>query len=128
MGIGAVTEARCGFPAPESAVATMGTGVEGATIAAVKPTETQSKLCKLQYALGRVERCPEGGCPFWEPGGAVLGGRCAIERLDLADRPEVADWLIRVRRRLETAKSADDEKDARSLFYRLLNTGDADGG
>jgi len=24
------------------------------------------------------------GCPFWEPGGAVLSGRCAFERLDLS--------------------------------------------
>jgi hypothetical protein len=90
--------------------------------------ETHEALCKLQYALGRVERCPEDRCPFWEPGGAALAGRCAIERLDLAERPEVADWLIRLRRQLETAKSKGEESEARSLFYRLLNTGDADGG
>jgi hypothetical protein len=99
-----------------------------ARLAAMSTVESHEALCKLQYALGRVERCPEDACPFWEPGGAALAGRCAIERLDLAGRTDVAEWLIRVRKRLETAKSKDEEKEARSLFYRLLNTGDPDGG
>lgn len=90
--------------------------------------DTYSKLCKLQYELGRVEECPESACPFWEPGGAVLDGRCAVERLDLVGRPEVADWLIRIRKRLDAAKTDDEEAAARSLFYRLLDTRDADGG
>jgi hypothetical protein len=89
---------------------------------------TQTKLCKLQDAAGRVEECPEAACPFWEPGGAALQGRCAVERLDLAGRPEVASWLLRIRKQLESADSGAKEEQARRLFYRLLNTGDADGG
>jgi hypothetical protein len=89
---------------------------------------TQTKLCKLQYAVGRVEECPEAACPFWEPGGAALEGRCAVERLDLADRPEVASWLLRIRKQLESAGSQAEEDQARRLFYRLLSTGDTDGG
>src|SRR6266540_5325444 len=42
-----------------------------------------AKLCALQDAAGRVEACPGEGCPFWEEGGAVLEGGCAIERLSL---------------------------------------------
>ena len=85
-------------------------------------------LCKLQYAAGRVEECPRDVCPFWEPGGAVLAGRCAVERLDLAARPDVAHWLLCIRKRLEGAATAGEADETRRLFYRLLNTGDADGG
>ncbi len=92
------------------------------------PTQTQPRLCKLQYAVGRVEECPESACPFWDPGGAVLEGRCAVDRLDLVGRPDVADWLVRIRKRLESPTTDADAEEARRLFYRLLNTGDADGG
>jgi len=64
--------------------------------------------------------CPEDGCPFWEPGGAVLEGRCAFERLDLASRTEVASELLRVRRLLESAASGEEERQ-RHLFHRALN-------
>jgi hypothetical protein len=90
--------------------------------------ETDVRLCRLQDAVGRVETCPEDACPFWEPGGTALEGRCAVERLDLAHRPEVADWLLRIRKQLERAGNRDEEQQARRLFYRLLNTGDIDGG
>jgi len=89
---------------------------------------TESKLCNLQYVVGRVEECAESACPFWEPGGAALPGRCAVERLDLAGRPEVAHWLLRIRKQLELGVTEGEQQDARRLFYRLLKTGDADGG
>jgi hypothetical protein len=41
-------------------------------------------LCRLNQALAVAEECSEEVCPFWEPGGAVLPGRCAFEGLDLA--------------------------------------------
>jgi hypothetical protein len=75
--------------------------------------------CRLQYTLGRVERCPEDACPFWEAGGAVLEGRCAFEHLDVADNPDFAAWLLRIRKRLETAGSVEEDPRARRLFYLL---------
>jgi hypothetical protein len=77
--------------------------------------------CRLEQVVGRDAPCPEGGCPFWEPGGAVLEGRCAFERLDLEGRPQVAAELIGVRRLLESAVSEAEERHARHLFHRALN-------
>jgi len=78
-------------------------------------------LCRLQDAAGRVEACPEDRCPFWEPGGAVLDGRCAFEQRDFSGRPEVAGRLLRVRKRLDSPSTQAEEQEARRLFYRLLN-------
>lgn len=88
---------------------------------------SKPRLCRLQVALGQVERCPEAACPFWDRG-VPFGGRCAIEELDLAGRPEVAEWLLRIRGLLETAETREEEDQARLELYRLLATGDADGG
>jgi len=90
--------------------------------------ETHARLCRLQYALGRVERCPEARCPFWEPGGAALEGRCALDRIDVDGRPDIASWLIRIRTELDPAKVGTEERQVRRLFYRLVDTGDVDGG
>jgi hypothetical protein len=76
-------------------------------------------LCRLQYMVGRVEDCAEERCPFWEPGGAVLDGRCAFEQLDLGDNTALAAWLLRVRKRLETAHAVEEDERVRQLFYRL---------
>jgi hypothetical protein len=80
-----------------------------------------SSICRLERAAGRNAPCPEEACPFWEPGGAVLEGRCAFDRLDLTGRPEVVAELLRVRYALGSAVSQDAERDARHLFHRLLN-------
>ena len=82
--------------------------------------------CALEHALGRSAPCPESDCPFWEPGGAVLPGRCAFERLDLSGRPEAARELLRIRELLEPPVSAEAERDARHLFHRVLNEGEDD--
>lgn len=81
--------------------------------------ETAAKRCALQDAAGRVEACPGTGCPFWEEGGAVLEGGCAIERLslNLARRPELAQYLLGVRLGLARPRRRGDE--TRSLFYLL---------
>jgi hypothetical protein len=63
------------------------------------------RLCRLEQAVGVEAACPEGRCPFWEPGGAVLEGRCAFEAVSLGDDRDVARWLIDVRGRLETSKA-----------------------
>jgi hypothetical protein len=62
--------------------------------------------CRLQSTLGRDEECPRDSCPFWEPGGAVLDGRCALEQVDLGENAELAAWLLRIRKRLEAARRA----------------------
>ena len=61
-----------------------------------------SSICRLERVAGRCTPCPEDACPFWEPGGAVLEGRCAFERLDLTGRPEVVAELLHVRHVLES--------------------------
>jgi hypothetical protein len=80
-----------------------------------------SRICRLEHVAERDAPCPEAGCPFWEPEGAVLEGRCAFERLDLEGRPQVAAELLGVRRLLELAASEDEERHARHLFHRALN-------
>ncbi len=80
-----------------------------------------ARLCRLQYAAGRVEACPEERCPFWEPGGAVIEGRCVFERLDLPGSPKLAAWLLRIRTMLESAHTREEEDEAWHLFYRLLS-------
>ena len=82
-------------------------------------SETAAKRCALQDAAGRVEACPRGGCPFWEEGGAVVEGGCAIERLsfDLARRPELAQYLLEIRLGLARGRRRGEE--TRGLFYLL---------
>jgi hypothetical protein len=76
--------------------------------------------CRLEQAVGRGHACPESGCAFWEPGGAVLAGRCAFEQVDLAGRPEIAAELLQIRAILELAESGETDQRARRRFYRLL--------
>jgi hypothetical protein len=62
------------------------------------------RLCRLEQAVGVEAACPEGRCPFWEPGGAVLEGRCTFEAAGFGDNRDVARWLIDLRTRLETER------------------------
>jgi len=78
-------------------------------------------ICSLEEAIGRNVRCGETTCAFWEPGGAVLHGRCAFERLDLGGRAEIAEELLRIRTLLDSAESTHAEQSARHLYHRLLN-------
>ena len=85
------------------------------------------KLCHLQERVGQVEVCPEERCAFWEHGGAVLPGGCAIERLGLTheverDR-ELAQWLLDLREQLSRAQTHDERRHAHSLFRQLLPPG-----
>jgi hypothetical protein len=82
-----------------------------------------SRECRPASLAGNREDCPEDLCPFWEPGGAVLPGRCGFEQIDLADNPELADFLLRIRHALERARAHEDEHEARRLFYHALNQG-----
>ena len=83
--------------------------------------EHTTRLCSLEAAVGRLEACPEGGCPFWEPGGAALAGRCAFEELDIEADAALATWLLEIRQRLASAESTAVTDEARSLFSHLLN-------
>ena len=80
-----------------------------------------SRLCRLDALTGREQLCPGSACPFWEPGGAVLVGRCAFERLDLAGRPALVVELLRVREQLGAAVSGDEVSRAQHLYHQLLN-------
>jgi hypothetical protein len=87
----------------------------------------EPRLCRLEEALGQAEQCPGAACPFWDRA-VPFGGRCAVEELDLRGRPEIAEWLLGIRTQLETVGRLEDQDASRRELYRLLETGDADGG
>jgi hypothetical protein len=78
--------------------------------------------CSLEAAVGIGEACPEDACPFWEPGGAALGGRCAFEQLNITADSALAAWLLEIRGRLEAASSAEETRALRGAFHQLLST------
>jgi hypothetical protein len=79
-----------------------------------------ARRCRLDESAGRVRPCVEEGCPFWEPGGAALDGRCAFESVDFERRPELVPELLLLRARLGSARTRDELRDARELFDRVL--------
>src|SRR5262249_7058992 len=83
--------------------------------------ESATRLCTLETAVGKIEACPEGACPFWEPGGAALDGRCAFEQLDIEADEQLAAWLLDIRERLASAESTAAADAAHRLFSHLLN-------
>jgi hypothetical protein len=64
--------------------------------------------CTLRLAAEKErELCPRDLCAFWEPGGAVLAGRCMIDRLGIDIRGrDLAAYLLELRERLEEMKGA----------------------
>jgi hypothetical protein len=78
-------------------------------------------LCRLDACAGRERLCPEAGCPFWEPGGAALAGRCVFEGLDFAGRSALVAELVRIRQILKGGEPGDEELRARHAFQQLLN-------
>jgi hypothetical protein len=65
------------------------------------------KLCSLSVVAGNDDVCPRGWCAFWEHGGAVVEGGCAIERLGTRiDDPQLARHLLELRRGLERVRDA----------------------
>jgi hypothetical protein len=78
-----------------------------------------SRLCRLNEALGVTEECPEEACPFREPGGAVVAGRCAFdERLDLSGRRDMAGFLMQIRGGLGTEQTNERAGGAPPLLSR----------
>jgi hypothetical protein len=88
--------------------------------------ESMKNVCRLDALAGDPRSCPRGACPFWEPGGAVLPGRCAFELLDLEARPAVADELRRLRSELERAEAEEEARAAWHDYHRLLNRSGAE--
>jgi hypothetical protein len=83
--------------------------------------EHTTRLCSLKATVGKAEACPEDSCPFWDPGGAVLGGRCAVEELGVVADAELATWLLEIREKLTAASSEEEQRAMRSVFHQLLN-------
>ena len=80
-----------------------------------------AKTCRLDALAGRQTTCPEEGCPFWEPGGAALEGRCVFDLVDFGGRPDLVGELRRLREVLGSAAPGEEEIRARHHFHELLN-------
>jgi hypothetical protein len=85
-------------------------------------SEPDPKHCNIRLAArGAIEVCPKEGCVFWEDGGAVLDGNCLIERLGIDVRdPELAEYLLEARERLEQAKDLAEAEEAHREFAHRL--------
>jgi hypothetical protein len=70
-----------------------------------------TRLCSLEATVGNAKACPEGACPFWEPGGAALDARCAFEQLGGTADAALATWLLEIRGKLESARSTPEDSD-----------------
>ena len=78
-------------------------------------------LCRIKLTIDEVEPCPEGACPFWEHGGAVIDAGCGLERLPIElDRTDVARHFVELRRALERARDEREREDARRAFAALV--------
>ena len=92
-------------------------------LASMHATEHESGmpvLCALQYAVGRVEDCPGGACPFWVAEHGEAGCVLADVASEIAPRPSVAQHLLELRHALDGARPGREPQE-RSLFYRLRN-------
>ncbi len=67
------------------------------------PMNDDQVRCRLQAAVGRVERCPQDtACPFWRDGECLIAGLDA----DLEGNPELAQMLLRLRSQMISAEPA----------------------
>lgn len=74
--------------------------------------------CRIASSGDGAEPCVEGACPFWEHGTAEAG--CALERLQLElDRPDIAAYLLDMRRALDAARTVRARDEARRLQSAL---------
>jgi hypothetical protein len=75
-------------------------------------------LCHLSQGLGRVEACPGGSCAFWQADAEA----CAIVPLtdDVRTNADLAQHLLELRRELESCRVDEEQREARSLFFRVL--------
>lgn len=80
---------------------------DGGASATLDVEMDDEKTCRLEGVAGRVVACPEDGCAFWEPGGAVLEGRCVLHGIDFSREPGLAEWLLELRESLARSAEAD---------------------
>jgi hypothetical protein len=60
-------------------------------------------FCRLQAAVGRVERCPhDQACPFWRDEECLIAGLHA----DLESNPELAQMLLQLRTEMVSREPA----------------------
>lgn len=85
-------------------------------------SQIEPETCSLRLAADGVhERCPHEGCAFWEPGGAVVEGHCAIAYLAVdVGRADLAAYLLEVRARLEQARDLAEADRAHREFSRRI--------
>ena len=84
------------------------------------PSAVAEMLCRIKLAVDEAEACPQGMCPFWEHGNGVHEPGCGLERLPLElDRPDLAEYLVELRRSLETTRSAREREMARQALVDL---------
>jgi hypothetical protein len=76
--------------------------------------------CRLAAAALRNETCT-AACPFWEPGGAVLEGRCAFETVSFEGRGPLVIELLDFRERLLELGLDGNVDELRHIFHRLVN-------
>jgi hypothetical protein len=84
----------------------------------MKPEDEHSPFCTIELiADGHAERCSGEQCAFWQQG-------CVLTRVqaDLADRPEVAQLLVDLRRELEAGREVSVAA-ATAEFHRRLAAG-----
>ena len=84
-----------------------------------------TRMCGLDALAGATTLCTEADCPFWEPGGAVLEGRCVFEAVDLTRRAAVVSELLHLREKLVGAAPGEDDRALHS-YHRLLNESGAE--
>lgn len=85
-------------------------------------SQIESETCTLRLATeGKTELCPRELCAFWEPGGAVVQGRCIVERLGVdVRRPDLAAYLLETRERLDRARDLAAAERAHQEFSRRI--------
>jgi hypothetical protein len=85
-------------------------------------SQIEPRACSLRLtAVGEFEQCPRQRCVFWEDGGAVMPGSCAIERLGIdIGTPDLAAYLLELRERIEQARDRAEAEAAHREFSRRL--------
>jgi hypothetical protein len=85
-------------------------------------SQIEQPNCTLRLvAEHAIEACPRERCAFWEPGDAVVEGRCIIERLGVdVRRPDLAAYLLETRERLDRARDLVEAERAHREFSRRI--------
>lgn len=76
--------------------------------------------CRLAAFAQRDEACTSS-CPFWEPGGAVLEGRCAFETVEFGGRAPLVMELLELRQRFRELGVDAHVDELRHTFHRIVN-------